>query len=269
MSEFVLKSGSRVKQPFNKIWFVVGAILIMLMIAGQFIPTDFRNVQLGELGVIIKKLFVPYGGRTWADYFGYFKEMGTPLLQTIQISLGGTVIGSLFAFPFAFLTARNVIKNKYISIPIKFVMNFIRSIPTIILAVLATFLVGNGVLSGIVAITLFSFGIMAKMLYEAIETVDMGPFEALESTGANKLVAFRHAIVTQITPIYLGYLIYIFEINIRASAILGYVGAGGIGSVISDNILYNYNRVGVAIIVIFITVIIVQVLSSTARRYIK
>lgn len=269
MSEFTLASGKKVKQPLNKIWFVVGAILVLFMIFSQFITYNVSNIALSELGVILKKLFVPYGGRTWADYFSYFPEMMTPLTQSIQISLGGTIIGSLLAFPVAFFTAHNVIKNRYVSTPIKFIMNFIRSIPTLILAVIATFLVGNGVLSGIIAITLFSFGIMSKMLYEAIETVDMSPFEALESSGANKIVAFRYAILTQIFPIYLGYMIYVFEINVRASAILGYVGAGGIGQVISDNILYNYNRVGVAIITIFVTVIIVQLVSNYARRKLK
>lgn len=269
MSEFVLASGKRVKQPFNKIWIVVGILFVLLVIFSYFINYNPRSINLGELGVIIKKLFIPYGGRDWGDYFSYFPEMLTPLTQSIQISLGGTVIGSLVAFPIAFLTAHNVIKNKYISVPVKFVMNFIRSIPTLILAVIATFLVGNGVLAGIIAITLFSFGIMSKMLYEAIETVDMSPFEALESTGANKLVSFRYAIFTQVLPIYLGYMIYIFEINVRASAILGYVGAGGIGQVISDNILYNYNRIGVAIITIFITVVIVQLFSNYARKKLK
>ncbi|MFA5649171.1 MAG: phosphonate ABC transporter, permease protein PhnE [Bacteroidales bacterium] len=260
---------AKVKQPFNKIWFVIGGLLITTIIFAQFIPFTPSSYRLSELGVIFKRLFVPYGVRTWNDYFGYFKEMQTPLIESIQISLGGTIIGSVLAFPVAFLSAHNVIKNKFISVPIKLIMNLVRSIPMIILAVLATFMVGTGVLSGIVAITLFSFGIMAKMLYEAIETVDMSPFEALESSGANKLVAFNYAIFSQIKPIYLGYVIYVFEINVRSSAVLGYVGAGGIGQVISDNILYNYNKVGVAIITIFITVIVVQIFSNWTRRKLK
>lgn len=269
MREYTLKSGAKVKQPFNIIWIIVGVILALIVGFSFFIPFDISTVSLGELGVIFKRLFIPYAGRTWKDYFGYFPEMLVPLQESIQISLGGTIIGSLLAFPIAFFSARNIIKNKFISIPIKFIMNLVRSIPMIILAIFATFLVGYGILSGIMAITLFSFGIMSKMLYEAIETVDMSPFEALESSGANKVVAFYYAVFTQIKPIYLGYIIYIFEINVRASAVLGYVGAGGIGQVISDNILYNYNRVGVAIITILIAVILTQIFSNWARRKLK
>ncbi|MDY0214045.1 MAG: phosphate/phosphonate ABC transporter permease [Bacilli bacterium] len=270
MREYTLSSGTKVKQPFNKIWFILAIVLVLTIIFATFIPIPDK-IFLSELGTIMRRLFVPYGNRTWKDYFGYFnyQDMGIPLIQSIQISLGGTIIGSLLAFPIAFLSAGNIVKNKFLQIPTKVIMNFIRSIPIVILAVMAVFVVGTGILSGIVAVTLFSFGIMSKMLYEAIETVDMSAFEALESSGANKFIAFYYAVFTEIKPIYLGYMIYIFEINVRSSAVLGYVGAGGIGQVISDNVLYNYNKVGVAIIVMFLTVIAVQIFSNWARRKLK
>lgn len=191
MNEFTLKSGAKVRQPFNKIWFIVLAVVILTVIFSLFIPFDPSTFRLGELPIIFQRLFVPYDGRNWGDYFGMFKHMGTPLMQSIQISLGGTLIGSLLAFPIAFLSAGNIIKNKFISVPIKLFMNLIRSIPIVILAILAVFTVGLGVLSGI-------------------------------------------------------------------------------GQVIADNILYNYNiMVGVAILTIFVTVIFVQIFSNWARRKLK
>jgi phosphonate transport system permease protein len=141
----------------------------------------------------------------------------------------------------------------------------IRTIPAMILAVIAVFFVGIGILSGILAITIFTFGIMSKMLYEVIETIDMNSVEALESTGANRTQAFRYAVFPQIFPIFLSYLIYIFEINVRSSTVLGYVGAGGIGTVISDNLLYHYDRVGAAIIVMVIVTLVIQFLSNYIR----
>jgi phosphonate transport system permease protein len=185
------------------------------------------------------------------------------------MSFAGTIIGSLMAVPLDVLSAKNIVKKPYIYIPARTIMNLFRTIPAMVLALIAVFFVGIGVLSGIIAITLFTFGIMSKMLFEVIETVDMSPFEALESTGATKTEAFRFAVIPQVTPIFISYLLYIFEINVRSSTILGYVGAGGIGTVIKDNILYNYDRVGASIILMFGIVLVVQLLSSFLRRRIQ
>ena len=265
MAHYTTPSGKVVKQPFNKIWIIVGVIGALLLIFWQFIVFDPRFIRLEELPILIKKIFTPRIERTWGDYFRYMLTLREPLMDTLKMSLAGSVIGSLLAIPLAILSARNIFKSKIVYLPSRFLMNLIRTIPVMILALVAVFFVGIGVLSGIIAIVLFTFGIMSKMLYEVIETVDMSSYEALESTGANKIQAFRYAVVPQILPIFISYLIYIFEINVRSSAILGYVGAGGIGSVIKDNILYNYDRVGGAIIVMLITILIVQFASNYVR----
>lgn len=264
--QFNLSSGKTVRIPFNRTIIVLVIIVLLTIGFSFFIPVKWNLIRIDQLWVVFSRLFTPSHSRTWADYFSFMLTLGDPLLATLQMSLAGTVIGCALAVPVAILAARNIFKSKLISIPVKFLMNLVRTIPTMILAILATFFVGLGILSGIIAIAIFSFGIMAKMLYEAIETVDMGPFEALESTGANKIIAFHHAIVSQIAPIFISYTIYIFEINIRASAVLGYVGAGGIGSVIKNNILYNYDRVGATIIVMLVVILIVQFASNYIRR---
>lgn len=265
MATFVTKSGAIVKKPFNKIWIILGVLLILIIFFGFFIRFNPYSIQLSELPILLEKIFTPKSGRDWGDYFGYMLSLWEPLLDTLKMSLAGTMIGSLLAIPLAIFAARNIVKSKFIYLPARFIMNLFRTIPVMILALIATFFVGVGVLSGILAIILFTFGIMSKMLYEIIETVDMSSHEALESTGANKVQAFQISIVPQILPVFISYLIYIFEINVRSSAILGYVGAGGIGSVIKDNVLYNYDRVGGAIIVMLITILIVQFASNFVR----
>jgi phosphonate transport system permease protein len=241
----------------------------MLIVFWQFITYNTDLFNFGELGVIIKQMFTPKNSilvqRTWSDYFSFMWELRYPLWITIQMSIGGTIIGSVFALPFAILAARNVFKNKYISIPFKLIMNLIRTIPVMLLAIIGVALVGTGVLSGIIGFSVFSFGIMAKMLYEVIETADMNPFEALESTGANKLQAFSYAIVPQIFSTFISYLLYIFELNIRASAILGFVGINGIGEVISVNRLNNYDYVGAAVIVLLGFILLLQLFTSYVR----
>jgi len=262
---YVTKTGKKVVQPFNKGWIVLGVFSLLMIFFWQFIIFNPRLIRISELTKLFERLFTPGLGRTWTNYFEYMWSLRFLLIETLNMSFAGTVIGSILALPIAILAAKNIAKNKFIYSSARFIMNIIRTIPAMLLALVAVFAVGIGILSGIIAITLFTFGIMSKMLYEALETLDMSPHEALESTGANKPQAFAFSIVPQIMPTFIGYLIYIFEINVRSSAVLGYVGAGGIGSAISGNILYNYDRVGGAIIVMIITILIVQVVSNYMR----
>jgi phosphonate transport system permease protein len=265
MTKYNLPSGKSITQPFNRIWFVLGTLIILLMMAWSFIRFNPNNINLSELWSIVEKLFTPKGNRTWADYFEYMFSLWPSLLSTLQMSFAGTFIGSVLAVPVAIFSSKNIVKKRWIYTPARIIMNFIRTIPLLVLALISVFFVGIGVLPGIIAITIFSFGIMSKMLYDIIETVDMSSFEALESTGASKTIAFRYSVIPQLLPVYISYMIYIFEINVRSSAILGYVGAGGIGSVIKDNILYNYDRVGAAIIYLFFAILIIQLLSNYVR----
>lgn len=269
MSKLTITNGKTIVKPFNRTWIILAVVITLLVIFWQFITYNTSLFDLSQLGVVIKQMFTPKNTaldqRTWGDYFSFMLELREPLWITIQMSIGGTLIGSVLALPFAIFAARNVFKNKYINAPFKFVMNLIRTIPVILLAIIGVAMVGVGVLSGIFAFTIFSFGIMSKMLYEVIETADMNPFEALESTGANKMQAFSYSIVPQIFPTFISYLIYIFELNIRASAILGFVGINGIGEVISINRLYNYDRVGATVIVLFVFILALQLVNSRIR----
>ncbi len=266
MSKFTLTNGKTIVKPFNKIWIIVACVALLLYLFSRFIPFDPTFIKLDQLKVILEKMFTPKGNRTWNDYFMYIpKSLMRPLQETINMSFAGTIIGSLIAVPLAVLSAKNIVKTKFIYIPARFLMNLFRTIPAMILALIAVFFVGTGILSGIIAITLFTFGIMSKMLYEVIETIDMNPVEALESTGATKVESLRYAVMPQVLPMFVSYLIYIFEINVRASTILGYVGAGGIGTVIKDNILYNYDRVGASVLLMLVVILFVQMLSSFIR----
>jgi phosphonate transport system permease protein len=303
MTKYILPNGKQVIKPFNKIWIYLGITIVVMLIASTFIPFNPNTFRFNQLNILIEQLFLPplirdpvvlpnlvfrflgidipltyniivqpliglynlITTRDWLKYFSYLFTLGIPIMDTLKMSFAGTLIGSVLAVPLAFLSSSNMSKNKIIYQPARLIMNLIRTIPTLVLAIIATFFVGTGILSGIIAVSIFSFGIMSKMLYESIETIDMGPFEAIESTGANKIKAFRYSVIPELLPIFVSFTIYIFEINIRASAILGYVGAGGIGSEIKDNILYNYNRVGAIIILLLVMILVFQFLSNYLR----
>lgn len=265
MRKYIATSGNSITKPFNKIWIVLAVLIILVVI---FIPYIFiyeYTITLSELGVIIKKMFSPDGNQTWGDYFSFATNLVDPLALTLKMSFAGALIGSVAAVPVAFLASSNIMKTKWIYVPVRTLLNLLRTIPAMVLVLIGVYFVGTGVLSGIIGFTLFSFGIMAKMLFEAIETVDMSPYEALESTGANKMQAFRFSVVPQILPTYVSYLIYIFELNIRASAILGFVGVEGIGKVISDNIPEHYDHVGVTVLVLFVLILVIQLISTRLR----
>ncbi|HAK05330.1 MAG TPA: phosphonate ABC transporter, permease protein PhnE [Firmicutes bacterium] len=265
MRTITLPNGKSVLKPFNRLWIVLPVFMAICIGFSFVIPINWESISFEQLVVIIKKMFTPGGTRTWGDYFAFMLTLDDEIIDTLKMSLAGTLIGCILAIPVAIISASNVNKVKWLSIPVKFFLNLMRTIPTLMWTAIVIILVGLGILPGIIAIALFSFGIMGKMLYEAIETVDMAPFEALESTGANKAQAFRYSIFTQIAPIYISYTIYIFEINIRSSAMLGYVGAGGLGTVIKDNVMYRYDRVGATIIVMFFLILIIQILSNFVR----
>ncbi len=268
MTKFLLSDGTVVQKKASKIWWVLGILLLLIVGFSYFVPIPWRTMKPMEVFEAIAKMFVPRRGHDWNDYFAFIvsPDLWRAVLNTLKMSSAGTLIGVLLAFPVAILSARNITKFAWIYEPVKFIVNLIRTIPAMVLAVAAAFLVGYDTLAGIIAVTIFSFGIMVKMLYESIETVDMSPFEALESTGASRLVAFWQAVMPQILPVYISYTIYVFEMNIRASAVFGFIGLVGIGSIINENKTYNWDYVGGAIFVLFVIVLVIQLSSNAVRR---
>lgn len=265
---FTLSNGKIVKQPFNKLILPVLITTAIFFIFGYFVLQSRGVLMIDQIPVIFLQLFTPGKDKTWVDYFSYILTLQEPLLETLRMSFVGTVFGGALALPFAILGSSNVVKTKIIYGPVRMFINVIRTIPVLVYAVIAVFFFGLGALSGIMAISIFTFGIMAKMLYDSIETLDMGPYEALQSCGATKLESFSFGLYPQLLPMYLGYLIYTFEINIRSSVILGYVGAGGLGIELRNNMdsMFTRSKVGGIIILILVIVIVIQTLTNYVRR---
>lgn len=259
--KIVLANGHSVFKPISKVPLVIVLLVIGIYLA--ILATGFNVATIikryHELGVILGKIFRPD--------FSYFGEIVKPLIDTIQMSLLGTFVGCFLALPVAIIASGNINKNRFWLILMRFLLAIVRTLPTIIIATFFALVFGLGTFAGTVAITLFTFGIVGKMLFESIETIDMGPFEAMEAFGANKYQAFMAAVAPQILPTYLSHCLYCFEMNIRAASILGYVGAGGLGLLINEQIGWReYHRLGMVLLVLFITVVIVDNLSNYLRR---
>ena len=198
---------------------------------------------------------------------GFFPKVISPLIDTIKMSILGTVIGCVLALPVAILSSSNINKSFPVVWLIRFILGLIRTLPTLIIALVCALIFSLGTFSGTIAIAVFTFGIVAKMLFESIETIDMGPFEAMEALGANKFQAFWSACVPQILPVYLSHCLYCFEMNVRASAILGYVGAGGLGITINERIGWrDYNSLGTVLLSLFVVVVVIDFFSEYLRK---
>ncbi|MDL2215651.1 phosphonate ABC transporter, permease protein PhnE, partial [Ruminococcaceae bacterium OttesenSCG-928-N02] len=231
----------------------------------------FISVQMTsfDLSIVIKRghQLTAILGQIFKPNFAFFPKVIKPLVDTIKMSVLGSMIGSLLALPCAILASSNINKNMYVVSALRFILGLVRTLPTLIIANICALIFSLGTFAGTVAISVFTFGIVAKMLYESIETIDMGPFEALESMGASKMQAFWSACMPQILPTYLSHSLYSFEMNVRAAAILGYVGAGGLGITINERVGWrDYNGLGMVLLTLFITVICIDALSSFLRK---
>jgi phosphonate transport system permease protein len=199
-------------------------------------------------------------------------EFGAPLranpaLETIRIAIVATVIGCGLALPLAFMASTLTAPNRPTYLAAKGFMNVTRTIPDLFWAILFVTAVGLGPFAGAIALTIFAMAIMSKLLSETIDAADPRPLEAAQATGARHFPAIRTSVLPQVLPSYVSYGLYIFELNIRASAVLGLVGAGGIGRVIeTQRSFYRFDRVLAIVIVIFIVVFVLERISMALRR---
>lgn len=259
--KIVLSDGQEIQPPKSIVPYVIIGLVISILIASNVTGFSFSTImERGNQFFIILKDMIP-------PDFSYAKSVLSPLLDTIKMSVLGSMIGCFLAIPFAIVSSVNINKSKIVLNLVRFVLSITRTLPTLIIALVATYIFGLGTFAGTVAITIFSFGLVVKMLYEKIETVDMGPFEAMEALGSTKLKAFIGTIMPQILPSYLSICLYTFEINVRYAAILGYVGAGGIGLILNEKIGWReYDKLGMILIMLFITVVIIENVSKYIRE---
>ncbi len=248
-------------EPYPITLYIVLVLFIVFALAISATNVDLIQFfgNLSNMWRIISRLIQPN--------FAYTERIFAPLVETIQLSVGGTLIGSVLAVPVAVLSSSNIVKKSAIYNPIRFIMSLIRTIPVLVYAAMLMFIIGMGAMAGLIALSIFTFTIVTKMLYEVIETVDMLPYEAIESTGANKLQAVRTAVVPQVLGSFLSIVLYNFEINVRSAAILGFVGAGGIGLLLNDRISWRqYEDVGMILVVLFAVIILIETLSRYLRK---
>lgn len=203
-----------------------------------------------------------FGPPDWS----YFSIAFEGMVESLQIAWIGTLIAAVASLPMGFLAAKNVTARAGSTVT-RQVLNAVRSVPELILAIVFIPIVGLGAVAGALAIGVHSIGTLGKLSAEAIEGIDAGPVEAARATGASQSGVMRWGVLPQVLPEIVAFWLYRFEVNIRAAAILGIVGAGGVGSVLQNTIAFRrWDKAGMTIIVVIVVTVLVDSASSAIRR---
>ena len=295
----VLANGHSVARPRSRM-----PLIAALVVAAVWVSIQLTGFDLGiiarrghQFTVILSQIFSPdlflikedtftrfglessavnllsiFDGRWWQALWYTMEHSFAPkvfghLWDTLRMSLLGSFIGTTVALPIAVAASTNINRNKVSVSVIRLLLNILRTLPTLVIAKIFALIFGLGTFAGTAAIFVFTVGVISKMMYESIETIDMGAFEAMESFGATKFQGFWSASMKQILPTYLSYGLYALEMNVRAASILGYVGAGGLGMLIDERIGWrDYNGLGTLLLMLFILVVTIEALSQYLRK---
>ena len=260
MKQYRVSSGRSVRKPHSYTIPAAAVVLAFTILSVKITGFDLRVIaQRGyQFFVILASMLPPA--------LSYLPNVWSPLFDTIKMSLLGSLIGSVLAVPFAAAASANIISNRIATTAVRLFLSLARTLPTLVTALIATYVFGLGTLAGTTAIAIFTFAYVGKTLYEQIETVNMGAFEAMESLGCGKVQAFRQAILPQVLPSYLSVCLFCFEGNVRYASILGYVGAGGLGVILNENIGWRqYDNVGMILLMLFAAVVVIESVSHFLR----
>ena len=198
--------------------------------------------------------------------FSNFENLIYAMVETIEIAFLGTFIAIVLSIPVGLLSARNLAPNYGVFLLARTITIFFRAIPEFIMAMVLVIAIGFGAIPGVLALGFHTMGFLAKFYAEDIEHINKGPVDALKSSGASKRQIISFAVIPQIIPSFVGNNLYILDRNIRMATMLGIDGAGGIGYELQSSFrMFEYPKVSAIIIIIFITIFLIDNLSSYIR----
>lgn len=216
---------------------------------------DFPSQLIKYVGLM---LFPP----DWSK----FGEALSATLLSVQMAWIGTILGIIVSFPLSFLASKGL-APRVVNWPLRLFFAVIRAVPEVVIAILILSVTGLTPFTGALALAVGSIGTLGKWGYEAFEGVDPGPKEAVRSSGGGTLALIRWGVWPQAAPEVFSFWLYRFEINVRASAILGLIGAGGIGKMLQDNVQFrNWDAVGMLLIVVIVVTMAIDQLSGALRN---
>ncbi len=241
------------------VWLVIVAAIVQSLRTIQVIP-EFIADAPEQMADMLKRMWP-------VDWAHYPKSVHEALIETLHIATLGTLASVFLALPFALWVARNVTRHPALNLFARVVLVSSRSVNSLVWALLFVAVFGPGALAGTFAIALRSIGFVGKLMGEALEETPPGPIEALQAAGASKLSEILYGYWPQIKPAFWSVLLLRWDINVRESAVLGLVGAGGIGMVLDTALnLFQWPRVAMVLIAIFVVVMVLEILVTQIRK---
>lgn len=240
---------------------VIVAVTVVMCLPGLGVGLDLaaiaRNWQQGALRIV--ELLTP----DWT----FFPRTVGPILETLQMAVIGTAVGAAISLPVSFWAARPTNPFTPTRALVRGILNVIRAVPELVYAAVLVAMVGVGALPGILALVLFNVGIVVKLVSEAIDATDAGPLEAGRAAGGTQAQINRTIALPDTWPTFVSQTLYVFELNVRASTVLGLVGAGGIGLLIDAvRTYYRYDQLSLVILEILVIVVVLDTVSDAIRR---
>lgn len=245
---------------------------------GERVPTDLplfthvesRTVEERQLDPETLQTVTVELRRTWLVHpFGYVLDVGGKMLESIEIAAWGTLLAVALGLPLALLRASPLGLPAPLQTASRMICAGFRAIPELLVALILVAAIGFGPPAGILALGVHAAGFLGRFYAEAIEDADQQPVGALRATGAGRLVTFAMAIVPQVRAPFASSTLYILDRNVRMAAVIGIVGAGGIGQELKGRIdMYDYGHVSTIVLAIFIVVLALDEIAVRLRRYI-
>lgn len=240
------------------VWYIGIVFVAVWSVSNLDIPWFYfldAHIQAADLAI-----------RMYPPDWEHLTEIVDPLIETVHIATLGTVITFFLAFPVAFMAAGNTTPNRTTWFIGRFILVTSRSVNTVVWGLLFVAMFGPGPVAGIWAVAARSIGFVGKLIAEAIEEIDGGTVEAIEATGASRLQVLLVGVVPQVLPVVFGTMVYRWDINIRESTVLGFVGAGGIGIQLYASInQFAWQQVSVMLLAVFGVVLVSEFVSATVR----
>ena len=246
----------------HSIGWYLGWAAILLVLGASWKGADMRPLELlrdsGNMAQYAGEFFPP----NFADWKMYVQEM----VVTLQIAVWGTALAVVSAVPLGLLASSNI-TPWWVYQPVRRVLDSFRAINEMVFAMLFVVAVGLGPFAGVLALWIHTAGTLAKLFSEAVEAIDPQPVEGIRSTGASALHEIVYGVIPQVMPLWISYMLYRFESNVRSASVVGMVGAGGIGVVLWEIIRgFQYAETAAVMIIIIVTVSLIDVVSARIRK---
>ena len=243
----------------------ISGFVLALVVAVLTIDIDWaRSIPLmPQIVTVFGDLFPP-------DFTTVRSEMVTGIVESVVIAVIATGLGLLIAVPLSLLAARNIMTKRILSTVTRLVMLAFRGIPELIIAVIFVSAMGLGPVPGTLALTVVTASFSAKLFAEALEEVDAAPREAVLAVGAGKIQEFFASVVPQFMPAFTGHFLYILDVNLRSSTVLGIVGGGGIGFLLLNSMrVLEFQTTGAIVISIFAIVLAIELIGNWVRQLLR